>query len=237
MLGLFSDDSLGARIMLPSIASSATGYIFFTLPFVLYILARWRQHREPVADPHLGVKVALGYFATAGCQIALLGGTIVLWSLVSKDDDRSHMFRAGFALLVPGLAIWVTHVILLMRTNQREFPGVRRLMAGLNLLFVGAIGLLALVMTFQALFAKGSSGEVGRLSVAAVIVYGGAWAFHGWRVLADRLGMTMPPALEGPLPENTFPMSTAPDAPAPAKPATGGLPSLSSGSFPPIDKS
>jgi len=246
MLGLFSRDSPLSGIFLPSLMSSASGYIFFTLPFVLYILARWRQHRETGPDPHLGIKVALGYFSSAGMQVALAGAALLLYAMVSKDDDRGTVYRSAGALIIPGLVVWFAHRIFLLRTNQETFPGVRRLIAGMNLLVVGALGFVSLCLTFQALFAKGSSGELGRLAVSSVIVYGCAWTYHGWRVASDRLGLQLPPALEAPSPtllstptwvHEPVPTATTPPLETPkADPSKPGLPALGGGSFPPIGK-
>lgn len=195
------------------------------LPFVLYVVARWRAQREPVVDPQLGIKVALGYFMVTALQILLAGAAVVLYAIISSEQDKGSIYRAGFGLLVPGALVYIAHVKLLEMTNQDAFPAVKRMLAGYNLLLTGLIGMSALVAAFQALFQKGSSHGFGRAAAAGVLVYGSAWVITGWRfariVLGDRGGP----------PDSIVPPAQVPPAAPPAQP---GLPPLGGGSFPPI---
>jgi hypothetical protein len=199
------------------------------LPFVLYVVARWRAHREPAADPQLGIKVALGYFMVTGLQVLLAGVAVVLYAIISSDEDKGSIYRAGFGLLVPGALVYFSHVSLLKMTNQDAFPAVKRMLAGYNLLLTGLIGMSALVAAFQALFQKGSSHGFGRAAAAGVLVYGTAWVVCGWklsRIVLDERG-------SGP-PDNIVKSDKPPSAPPP--PAQPGLPPLGGGSFPPISR-
>lgn len=197
------------------------------LPFVLYVVARWRAHKEPVADPQLGIKVALGYFQVTALQVLLAGGAMLLYAVISSDEDKGTIYRAALGLLVPGALVYGAHVSLLKMTNQDAFPAVRRMLAGYNLLITGLVGMASLVAAFEALFQKGSSHGFGRAAAAGVLVYGSAWAVTGYRlgrlVLGDR---GEPPAAAPP---------AAVSAP-PAPPATPGLPPLGGGSYPPISR-
>ena len=113
---------------------------------------------------------------------------------------------------------------------------VRRLFLGYNLLITGLVGMVALTLGFQALFAKGSSGDAGRMFLAAILVYCGAWLGLGVlfarTVLDGSSGALQPP-------QNLVPPAPSPPAAAPGAgaAATPGLPPLSAGSFPPIDPS
>ena len=196
-------------------------------PVLIYPIARWRAHREPVFDQHLGIKVALGYFGMLAFQLALLGGTLVVFALLSKSssDERSEMYRIGFGFLVPGLVILAAHVALLRRTNQDQFPAVRRLFLGYNLIVTGLLGLVAFVMTCQALFGKGSSGDFGRFSAAALLIYGTAWGACGIQLARIVLGTYTPV----PPQDVVAPSSVA------SQPSGPTLPPLGGGAFPPID--
>ncbi len=197
------------------------------LPFVLYVVARWRANKESAADPQLGIKVALGYFQVTALQVLLAGGAMLLYAVISSDEDKGTIYRAAFGLLVPGALVYGAHVSLLKMTNQDAFPAVRRMLAGYNLLITGLVGMASLVAAFEALFQKGSSHGFGRAAAAGVLVYGSAWATCGWRfgqlVLGDR---GEPPV--------------APPAQQPPAPATSaaqpGLPPLGGGSYPPISR-
>jgi hypothetical protein len=196
-------------------------------PAVIYPLARWRTHRDAIVDTQLGLKVALHYFWMLALQITLLGALLLLYAFLSKGEDRGSIYRAAFGFLVPGALVLSAHVALLRRTNEAHFPSVRRLFLGYNLIVTGLLGLAALVIAFQAVFAKGSTGDDGRLALAGVLVYATAWAASGWQfarvVLGDRS-------------QGAPPDSLVPPAPAPAEPHAGAptLPPLGGGSFPPI---
>lgn len=197
------------------------------LPFVLYVVARWRAQREATPDPQLGIKVALGYFMVTALQILLAGAAVVLYAIISSDEDKGSLYRAGFGLLVPGALVYASHVSLLRMTNQDAFPAVKRMLAGYNLLLTGLIGLSALVAAFQALFQRGSSHGFGRAAAAGVLVYGSAWVISGWKLARIVLGDRG----DGP-PDNVVKTDKPPSAPPP--PAQPGLPPLGGGSFPPI---
>lgn len=197
------------------------------LPFVLYVVARWRAYKANSNDPQLGIKVALGYFMVTALQVLLAGGAVVLYAIISSEEDKGAIYRAGFGLIVPGALVYFSHASLLKMTNQDAFPAVRRMLAGYNLLLTGLIGMSALVAAFEALFQKGSSHGFGRAAAAGVLVYGSAWAVTGWKfarlVLGDR----------GEPPEIMAPPQPPSSQPPPAQP---GLPPLGGGSFPPIGR-
>ena len=201
-------------------------------PLVLYPVARWKAHRDQLADNQLGIKVTFHYFRMLGFQLLLLGGVILIWTIISKQSEgKGDMYRAAFGFLVPGGIIYGAHAVLLPRTNDAVQQGVRRLFAGYNVLVIGLVGVTALVFGFQALFAKGSSGDSGRLALAAVLVYCSAWVGCGLqfaRLVLDHTGDAA-----GPPGSAMSPPSATPPA---AGAASGGpaLPSLSAGSFPPL---
>lgn len=205
-----------------------------TAPVLLYVIARWRAHREAEVDRQLGVKFALHYFSLSAFQLGLGGLAMLVFTLLSKipSDYKGTPYRAALGMIVPAAIVLGAHLSLLRRTNDAEVTGVRRLFLGYNLIITGLIGFVALVMAFQALFMKGSSGELGRGAAALVLVYGTAWAVLGWRfgtlVLGGGRG-----TCSGPM-SFTNPPSSGPTPP----PAAGGsgLPSLGGGAYPPIEQ-
>src|SRR5688500_787953 len=102
-------------------------------PLLIYPLARWKSHREGVLDPQLGLKVALHYFALVAFQLALFAGAMLVYTLFSKSSHKGDLYRLGFAFLFPAGGVLAAHVVMLRRTNQELFPGVRRLFLGYNL--------------------------------------------------------------------------------------------------------
>lgn len=221
------------------------------VPVVLYLVARWRAARSGETDNHLGLKVALHYFAISAFQLGLAGFTLLVWGLISSapSETKSVFNRMAIGMIMPAVLVMAAHLSILKRTNDATSTGVRRLFAGYNLIVTGLLGFVALVIAFQALLAKGSSGEMGRVAGAMVLVYGTAWAIVGWRfgqlVLPGGPGAgtgasPMPPTTSSSSPSSAGPPPpSTPSAPTPpsATPSStsGGLPSLGGGSFPPIE--
>lgn len=195
-------------------------------PLILYPVARWRASREPYMDPHLGMKVAMHYFKQLAFQIMLLGAVTLIFTVISKSSgDKGSFYRVAFGFLVPAGAVYGAHVVLLKKTNDDIVAGVRRLFLGYSMIVTGVIGFTALVLGFQALFAKGESGDAGRMFLAAILVYCGAWAGIGVQFARTVIG----PSAGAP-PQNIVP----PGPPVPAPTPTPGLPPLGS-AYPPID--
>ena len=242
------DDFDSSFFLLRALAGPMMGIIAMLIsitifaPIVLYLVARWKAAKDPDVDRHLGLKVALHYFAISAFQLGLAGLTLLVWALITTapSEMKSVFNRIALGMLMPAGLVFAAHFSLLKRTNDAERTAVRRLFGGYNLIVTGLLGFIALVIAFQALFAKGSSGEMGRAAGAMVLVYGTAWAIVGWRfgmqVLTGGPGST---SASPPQPGSSAPPPpAAPSAPSstPAPPAsTGGLPSLGGGAFPPIE--
>jgi hypothetical protein len=200
-------------------------------PLLIYPVARWKGNRDAIVDPQLGLKVALHYFALIAFQLLLFAATIIIYTLFSKAEGKGEMYRVGFGFLIPAGAVLAAHLVFLQRTNQDHHPSVRRLYLGYNVLVTGLLGFAALLVAFQVFFKKGSAGDGGRLAIAAVLVYVGAWVACG--VQWVRLVLGAPPDRGA-----TFaPTSHAAPPTQPATQQSGpSLPSLSAGTYPPIDQ-
>jgi hypothetical protein len=196
-------------------------------PLVLYPIARWKLHREGATDNQLGLKTAMHYFRMVAFQLLLAGGVMLVYAVIGKGSDKGDLYRVAFGFLVPAGIVFGVHTMLVARTNDLQYSGVHRLFMGYNLLVVGLLGFVALVMGFQALFAKGNVGDIGRLLFAAVLVYCGAWAACGIQFARRVLG--------GPGVSGTPDHVVMPPAAVPPPPAGPSLPPLSAGSFPPIE--
>ena len=190
-------------------------------PLLIYPIARWKTAQ----DSQLGLKVALHYFKLLAFHLLLLGAFVILYTIIRKGGGKGDTYRSGFGLLVPAAIVFGAHVALLKRTTDEVAVTVRRLFMGYNLILVGLLGMTALVFGFQALFARGSAGDDGRLYLAAVLVYVTAWAACGARfaILVGADFASAPPE------------HVAPPGPPPP-PATPGLPSLGGGNYPPLSQ-
>src|SRR5262249_888065 len=117
----------------------------------LYVMARWRTHRDPIADPQLGLKFALHYFATLAFHVALIGTSTPLGTVISPGSDGKGVFsRFGFGLVIPAALVLGAHVAILRRTTDVALPTVRRLVGGYNLVITGLLGFAALIGGFEA---------------------------------------------------------------------------------------
>src|SRR5262249_10190199 len=128
-------------------------------PLLLYPIARWRAQREPVVDPQIGLKFALHLFALIAFQLALFALAMIIYTLFSRGESKSDMYRAGFGFLLPAAGVLAMHLAALKRTNQHEFPGVRRLFLGYNLVITGLLGFGMLLFAFQVFFKRGNAGD------------------------------------------------------------------------------
>jgi hypothetical protein len=205
-------------------------------PIVLYIVARWRAYKDPIADPQLGLKFAIYYFATAALHLGLVGGTLLLYTMIKpgEGESKGDMYRLAFGFIVPAGIVFGVQIPLLFRTNDGQFPAVRRLFIGFNLLVTGVIGFAALVLGAQALFMKGSSQGMGHLGGAAIVVYCSVWALLAWQFDFVTIGRNR--FMGGPPGNVVPPAAPPPPPPAAAQGGGGGLPPLGGGSYPPIDR-
>jgi hypothetical protein len=199
-------------------------------PLLVYPLARWKSHREQVVDPQLGIKVALSYFALIAFHVVLLALTFLLYALFAKMSpaDKGATYRTGFALLLPAVAVFATHFVLLRRTSYDELPIVKRLVLGYNAIITGLLGFTALLLAFQLLFKKGSTDNYGKLAIAAMLVYMSAWVATAFQFFRQVF-------LDGAASASAAPQVASP-ASAVTQPTGPVLPPLSAGSFPPIDQ-
>jgi hypothetical protein len=188
-----------------------TSFIMFTVtaPLVMYVVARWRAHREPVADPQLGLKFALHYFMLVALQVLLGGAALLIFTLLQETgSDRSTYIRAALGLMTPAAVVLVAQLVLLARTNDAVMTGVRRLFLGYNLLSTGLLGFVGLILGSEVLFSKDGADAAGHAAIGMIIVYCGAWAVLAWRFGSLVLGgpkaaappmMMTPPAVMPPL--------------------------------------
>lgn len=187
------------------------------VPSLLYLVARWRAHREPVPDPQLGIKVALSYFQVTSYQLMLAGAFFLLWSMLSKgpSEYKELMYRPAFGVVVPAGIIFGIHSWALTRTNHRDFPQVGRLFAGYSLMLTGLLGTAAMIAVFVVMFQKGESGEAGRFAWAMFLVYTTAWVIQAIAFVRRSIATTLP---EAPLPPPPPPPPGQTPPPASDKP-------------------
>ncbi len=217
---MFDDDDDSSRSFAgPMFILQAMGPIMMMMavvslmfPLLLYIVARWRDHRAPAPDTQLGLKFALHFFRIQSYQLLLFGTAMLLFTMLSKDlkGAREVVYRPAFGLLVPAGIVFGIATSMLGKTNNYAFPSVGRLFNGYNLMVTGVIGFGALMMGFQLLFAKGDSGEAGRIAWTAILVYTTAWvvqgALFGRAVLDAPPPANMPPSDFAPGPHVPEPM-------------------------------
>jgi len=154
-------------------------------PFV-YVLLRWRQAREgEPADPQLGLKVALHYFATIGLHVVLMALVAVLYSfLIDSSRASEEMLRVGAGLLIGGGIILGAHQTLLRSlTDSAARPNVARVFAGLNLVLCGLIGMGALLGASVMLCQERTPEGGFKLVFVLMAVYLGTWGLQARKLI------------------------------------------------------
>ncbi len=165
------------------------------IPFVLYIIARWRAHRRSRRGIRSSaLQVALGYFASTAFQVGCAGLALVAYTVIGDlGEERGSLSRLALGLIVPGALVFAAHILYLRRTNQDDFPAVHRLFAGYNLLIAGTVGFIALVLLCEAAFKSGSSGELGKIAGALLVVYGTVWVVISMWLTRASTHVPLPP--------------------------------------------
>jgi hypothetical protein len=221
------------RTVAPMVVTIAFVLAFLVVaPLLLYLIARWRAARDTSPDPQLGLKFALHYFAMAAFQVLLAGASLLIYNLISPGtaEKGTSGYRIAMGLIIPAGLVLAAHVGLLKRTTDDALPGVRRLFWGYNMLVTGMLAFVALVVGFQALFAKGSTFGMGHFAGSMVVVYGAAWAIVGFKF--GQMVLDGGPSGGG---SAMIEPTASPAIPTPPAQSHTGLPALGGGSFPPID--
>ncbi|HUQ03278.1 MAG TPA: hypothetical protein VM261_12335 [Kofleriaceae bacterium] len=181
-------EGYGRRYMMEAIldvvrpTALVIGLVSTIFPILLYVIARWRDHKSEVPDEQLGLKFALHFFRAQSYQLLLFGTAMLLYSMLTKEmkgELREYIWRPAMAFIVSSGIVFGVATAVLSRTNNHHFPSVGRLFNGYNLMVSGLIGFAALTAGFQAMFQKGSSGEFGRIAWTGILVYTTAWVVQG----------------------------------------------------------
>ena len=149
-------------------------------PFV-YVLLRWRQAREGTADPQLGLKVALHYFATIGLHVLLVAVVTGLYSLLVDGPRVSEsLMRVGGGLLLGGGIVFGIHRVLIARLTDTATGGnVARAFAGLNVVLCGLTGMGAMIAVTVMLAQESVPEDPFKIAGVVMVVYLAAWAAQG----------------------------------------------------------
>jgi hypothetical protein len=164
---------MGMGIATTIIGSFVTAFV--ALPVVIYIVARARQMKEGTAsDPQMGMKVALYLFKVLGFQLLLAGLFLLLYGLMS-DGGREPIMRMAAGLLVPGLMIFVGHLVAIGKSNDLDLPTVGRMFSGWNIVQTGLSGSFALIAACVLTFTEGVPTEPRKMAWIGAVVYLSAW--------------------------------------------------------------
>lgn len=174
------------------------------LPFFLFGLAipyavlRIREGKGNEREPQIGLKAGLHYFTSAGILLALLGLTIIFVDLFTREerkpfvppggvqpapqvpqrDGDSPTIRVGLAVLVTGVLCTLLHALLLLNTNDRRAPMVRRTFTGTRFAIAGLIVLFSILSLLIVLFQKNVEFKTIKPILAVLLVWAPAWLVH-----------------------------------------------------------
>lgn len=151
---------------------------------VPYIVLRSRDGRQEVQDPQLGLKTALHLIGSIGIVIGITGFTFVVTEILMRDSTSSTtwftpLIRAGLGMILSGLIITAGNWwFLLMRTNDRQWPAVRRTFVGSRLVIHGIVICITLTGTLVALFLDDAPEEIAKVFGGSLLVWFASWAVH-----------------------------------------------------------
>jgi hypothetical protein len=182
------DSDADTSFMLLRMLGPATTFFGFFIssivmsPIVLYVMARWRSHREPAPDTQLGLKFALHYFAMLATQLVLAAIALALYAVLSgtPTESKGTALRLAFGLLLPSAVVLGIQIGALRFTNDALVPGVRRLFIGYNMLTTGIVAFGGLIMGCEVVLAKDGGDGLGYVAAAIGLVYCGAWLGLAW---------------------------------------------------------
>ena len=161
--------------------------VFVFLPVLIYLVARWRQHKAGVADSHLGLKCGLGLFRVLAVQMALAGTWMFLFSLIAEGDNET-MTRTAFGLLLPAGIVFGVQAAVLARTNHAFMPMPVRMFRGMEMVQTGMAAIMALVIAFMVTVQKDPPDEVLKAVWSMTAVYGTGFGLMLNSLLGDAIG-------------------------------------------------
>lgn len=146
-------------------------------PIIIYLVGRWRAHRDNQPDPYLGIKTILAWFHMASYQLLLSCSAIFLYAVLADLPDfaTESMVRTSIGFALPAALIFAVHTVALTRTNSAERPNIQRMFAGVSLAQTSVVAFVGLLMGGFLLLQKNTPTQLNRLAIVIVVVYGGAW--------------------------------------------------------------
>jgi hypothetical protein len=176
--------------------STTAGFGILAAPFLLfsfvipYALLRLQDSRNPEHDPQIGVKSVFYFIFSLGVLIFLIGLNILVYDYILERTeaykwDWSSAQRVSTSLMATGVGICLLHLLMiLIGTNDIEWPGTRRVFIGYRLaifalVVLGAVTILNLQL-FDMWFDPNTKIKFENLKpVLSVLgVWGAAWLLH-----------------------------------------------------------
>lgn len=153
-------------------------YVLIPLGPLVYIFIKWWSNRElKPADPNLGIKVIVFYFKTIGYHISLIGFSLILHDIF-KGGSKSSI-KVGVGILICGGIVYIIHLLIIQKYfYDTEFSITKRVYNAFNLIFVGLIGITAMVISLLIMLSKRPKGFEAPLTF--FIIYVIAWVFQSW---------------------------------------------------------
>ena len=154
------------------------------IPFVLYIIARWRDSRSEVPDAQLGYKFGLHLFRFYALSSLLSAAAFLLIALFYSFTYRfqSEPFQMVLGMAIPAGVILFGCLKLLTDTNDAEYPGVGRLFNGVlwiivTFIVIGSFSVFVMMIVMGAI-----DDDTWQVPVALLLVMGPASMYLGKQV-------------------------------------------------------
>jgi hypothetical protein len=179
-----------------------------------YFFMVWESRREGSAskdDGQMGIKLVGLFLLLVGLAIATGGVTSLLHFLLSGAKTGKEALKGSIATVIAGAAaIFAVIVLILPRTNAKQYPKATRYAAG----YLAAVSGTVALVSFQGLLSgliMGAPWVMNAGNAASLVVYGGIaavalaklGALSGWTAPAPR--PVYPPQQGGGMPPGGMP--------------------------------
>lgn len=149
-MGLIEAGIMGLTTMAMVVA-----YVLF-IPFVImYILEEVRGRRTNSRDPQLGAKLITTLFMSIAFQVALIGLTAMVCTIVDERMESDYVRRSALGLLSGGLVAGIYPLLAYRKIADNGHARIARQALGVNALLTGAVAMFATISLFLVMFNEG----------------------------------------------------------------------------------
>lgn len=163
-MGLIEAGIMGLTTMAMVVA-----YVLF-IPFVImYILEEVRGRRTNSRDPQLGAKLITTLFMSVAFQVALIGLTAMVCTIVDERMESDYVRRSALGLLSGGLVAGIYPLLAYRKIADNGHARIARQALGVNALLTGAVAMFATISLFLVMFNEGKLASMVTITLFYIV--------------------------------------------------------------------